>query len=267
MDLAPSETAGDGERAGTRGEAALTRRALILAGGSAALLAAGAGWAVWQRPARFDFTPHPVAGFRQIAAGPASLSRDPLVGLAGIPDPVLEDEIARLRPDPREALFYAEGPGVQVASFSDYNCPYCRVLTEKLAAMEAGSGGAMTVSWHELPLLGETSRTSARAALAARRQGAYAAFHKRLMQTRFEPNEAYLAALAESVGIDAARLIEDMASPSIGRELIRSEALGAIFAFPGTPALVVGRTVVVGAIAERRLRQLVAVEGKELAGG
>ena len=244
-----------------------TRRGLLLAGLPAILLAGAGGWVLWRRPARFEFEPHPVPGFRRIAAGPASLGGSPLVGLDGEPDPELVREVARLTEDPRDALFHAGGPGVPVASFSDYNCPYCRVLTQELAEMEARSDEAITVSWHELPLLGETSRASAKAALAARRQGAYAAFHERLMRTRFVPDAAYLAALAEDVGIDPGRLLADMASPEIDQELLRSEALARIFGFTGTPALVVGSTVVVGAIGERRLRGLVDLEAEEMARG
>jgi protein-disulfide isomerase len=160
------------------------------------------------------------------------------------------------------ALFReARGPGVRVASFSDYFCPYCRVLTQELAQREAA--GRISVAWHELPLLSEASEVAAKAALAAERQGGYAAFHARLMRARFEPTPAYLAEIARSAGLEAERLLTDMDSVAVRAQLAESAAVAARFGFIGTPALVIGRTVVVGTVSPARLDQLIAAEAEE----
>ena len=167
------------------------RRTVLL--GAGALLVAGAV-RFTGREAPLDFELDPVLpGFRHMAGGGASRAAgarfDPLVGISAPPDPAGEALRTAVRGDPCRALFGGPpAPGtVPVASFSDYNCPYCRVTTERLATIEARSGGAVDVRWHELPLLGEGSQTAARAALAAARQGAYPAMHAQLMRSRLLP--------------------------------------------------------------------------------
>ncbi|WP_091846838.1 DsbA family protein [Palleronia pelagia] len=119
------------------------------------------------------------------------------------------------------------------------------------------------ISWHELPLLGEGSDRAAKAALAARRQGAYVAFQEALWTTPFQPTRDYLLRLSDSIGIDGNRLIEDMQSEEIVGELMVSKALARTFGFIGTPAMVVGGTVIQGEITEGVLRRLVEIEREE----
>ncbi len=206
------------------------------------------------------------AGFRRIAGGDVSGASDPLAGLGGASDAT---DGAAADPEGRAlclALFGAEPAAgvVPIAYFSDYRCPYCRVLSERLAALEEERPGEVRIAWHEWPVFGPASDLAARAALAARRQDAYAAFHRRLMRTSFVPTPAYLTSLAEEIGIEADRLLDDMQSADVDRELAEARALAATFGFPGTPGLVVGRTAVVGAIGEAKLRALV---DRELADG
>jgi protein-disulfide isomerase len=190
-----------------------------------------------------------------------------LLAVPGPPDPAREAAVEAVRADPRAALFDGLAPGgvVPIASFSDYNCPFCRVLTERLAALDAARPRRVRVTWHELPLLGEASKAAARAALAAGRQGAYPAMHARLMRAGLVPTPAYLAEVAEGLGLDPARLLRDMGSAGIDAALRRSAALADVFALPGTPALVVGRTVVLGAVGERTLARLIERERDEAA--
>jgi predicted DsbA family dithiol-disulfide isomerase len=211
----------------------------------------------------FDFEPveRPV-GFRRITGGDSSSGFDLFMGLDGGPDPAMAATAERIEGRVCETLYGSETePGVvPMASFSDYNCPYCRALTIRLSNIEEASGGGVRIAWHELPLLGEASMMAAQAALAAKRQGAYVAFHKRLMRTPFGTTPEYLDVLAEDIGVDGARLRADMASEDVRRELRESGALADIFAFVGTPALVVGRTVVQGQIDDARLKRLIERE-------
>lgn len=205
-------------------------------------------------------------GFRRLAAGESSSGFDPFFGLEdSAPDHLAKAE-ARVRSDVCGALFgdLASNPDiVPVASFSDYYCPYCRVQTKKLAALEARPDSDIKINWHELPLLGASSNVAAKAALAAKRQGAYVAFHDRLMRTPFQATAEYLQALADSIGIDHRLLVEDMQSDVVAQELETSAALGRIFAFVGTPAMVIGRTVIQGQANDNTLLQVADTEKEE----
>ncbi len=244
-------------------------RRLVMSG--IALAAGGvAAWdygpAVCEGPLQVEPIDDP-AGVRKIEGGDRSTAFDPFVGLSSQEsDPNEAIAEARVRADICSALYGGETGSadvVPVASFSDYYCPYCRIQTQKLAEIENRSGGRVKVVWHELPLLGETSNLAAKAALAAKRQGAYVAFHKRLMKSAFRATPEYLRLLSEDIGIDHDRMVADMASESIQEELYDSAALAGIFAFVGTPALVIGKTVIQGQISDRRIEQLIELERTE----
>lgn len=207
----------------------------------------------------FEFTAlEEPTGFRRISGGEFSGGWDPLAGVAGATGTLaLEGE------DLCRALFGAAPLGadvVPIAYFSDYRCPYCRVLSQYLAVLEEEQHASVRIAWHEWPILGEASELAARAALAAKRQDAYAPFHERLMRTSFVPTPAYLRSISEQIGVDADRLLADMQSARIDSELNATRAVAAIFGFRGSPGLVVGRTVVLGAIGDNRLRALVERE-------
>ncbi len=212
----------------------------------------------------FDFEPiGKPAGFRKITGGGSTAGFDPFFGLDDGSDAAMQALVADVEQRVCDAL-YGDLSGVAdvvpLASFSDYNCPFCRVLTQRLAKMEAAANGRLRIAWHELPLLGEASMTAAKGALAAKRQGAYVQFHERLMRAPFQTTPEYLAVLAEDIGVNESQLIADMESEEVRRELQESSALAEIFGFIGTPALVVGRTVVQGEIGEKGLNRLIEQE-------
>lgn len=221
-------------------------------------------------PQKLDLRPlETPAGFRTFSAGESSGGFDPLFGL-GTPysaeDAARDDAAsARVSADICAALYGDFGGGEQIplASFSDYYCPYCRIQTKQLSDMEQSNPGDISITWHELPLLGEGSELAAKAALAAKRQGAYVGFHEKLMNALFLASPEYVASLAQDLGVDGAQLIADMESDSVARELENSAALGRLFRFIGTPALVIGRTVVQGQISPKLVREIVELEREE----
>ncbi len=210
-------------------------------------------------------------GFRRIAGGRISTGFAPFAGIssASAPDPLVERAARIVDDDICGALFGASKTGsdvVRMASFSDYYCPYCRVQTKRLSTIESRSGGRISVNWHELPLLGDGSQLAAKAALAARRQGAYAVFQERMMTASFQTTPAYLAAVSASLGLDYDRLEADMSSPDIDLELHVTAELARRFGFIGTPALVIGTTAVQGEIGERVTTELIKIERDEQRG-
>lgn len=214
---------------------------------------------------------HRPKGFRKFVAGETSAgSFDIFVGLESDGDANrLELEKladARVASGICNALYSGLDlkPGqVPMASFSDYYCPYCRVQTKRLGELAKKKGDDIAVAWHELPLLGENSTTAAKAALAAKRQGAYVAFHDRLMRAPFAATPGYLSQLAESIKVDEATLLADMKSKDVATELEDSAALSRVFAFIGTPALVIGRTVIQGQVSDKMIEQIIELEREE----
>ncbi|WP_340110560.1 DsbA family protein [Pikeienuella sp. HZG-20] len=202
-------------------------------------------------------------GFRRLAAGESTAGFDLFVGLEKRDVAHLADAEAEVRADFRHALYGDPATSsdiVPIAFFSDYYCAPCRIQTRTLTALEARHPDNLKIVWRELPELGEPSILAAKAALAAKRQGAYAAFHERLMKSSFQVTPGYIEMLAESIGVDHARLVSDMQSTEIARELESSAAIARILAFIGTPAIVIGHTVIQGLVDDKTLMKIVALE-------
>jgi len=145
---------------------------------------------------------------------------------------------------------------VTIVEFFDYQCPYCKrahvSLTEAVA-----KDGKIKIIYKEFPILSEESRIAAVAALAARNQGKYLPFHNALLSTRDKLTAESIFAIAKSVGLDVDKLRKDMQSPEIGRALERNMALADALNIRGTPAFIVGREIVPGAIDVDTIRELV----------
>ena len=238
----------------------MNRRVLILSGGALALVA-GFQLAprLWQ--GTFRFTPlDGLPGFRRLDGGRVStVGFDPLTGI-GQAAAVASAAVPADRAGLCAALFGDSSTGtVPVAFFSDFFCPYCRILDADLLQLKETDPRLRLVR-HQVPILGRSSVLAARAALAASLQGVEPAFNARLIRTSFQPTDTYLAALATDIGADPARLIADMDSAGVSHRLAVSRGLFRAFGFVGTPGLVVGHTAVSGEIAPVRLRALVDLE-------
>lgn len=252
-------------RARHKGSLALSTHRRSLLKGLAAC-AAGYGLLRFGLPAavslvkgEFDFSSLPRApGFRKISGGAVSGRSDPLIGLEVPPASVPIPDI------PLCDMLFSQIAGAQalpVAYFSDYNCTYCRDLTPRLLALQAE--GAISLAWHELPLLGPSSLVAARGALAAQMQDGLEDFHARLMQGRFLPTIDVMIRLAQESGLNEDQFAQDMKTPAIDTHLAVSKAAARQLGIWATPALVVGRTVVQGAIDQSRLRRLIRLETAE----
>lgn len=240
-----------------------SRRGLVL--GLLAIAGVGGGWQAWvHRPRAMTFEPiATLPGWRQtvfegVSAPSGGLSRS--TAFAGIGGGALPSETLDPSALCRTLFPRARDGKVPVAVFSDFFCPYCRTLTERLAARAAAPGSPVLVNWHELPLLGPSSVIAARAAIAADLQRAYPEFQTRLMGSTFRPTPNFLIDTATAAGLDPAKFVADMESQVVDSRLSRSRNAARTLGIYGTPALVVGRTLVIGEISDRNLDELIAAE-------
>jgi predicted DsbA family dithiol-disulfide isomerase len=216
-------------------------------------------------PRDFDFEALPgVDGFRMFSGGATSGGANPFAGLGDRPSaPALP---VALEPfSPCLALYGTrdwDPDRVPVAIFSDFYCPYCRAHEQLLVELEA-TGAPIRLVWHEMPLLGEGSQRAARAMLAARFLGREDAARRYLWQTNLRPGPTALTRMAEDLGLDPQGFQNEVESARVAGALAESLSLGARFGVYGTPATVVGRTRVIGAIRPPDLRKLIEVERSE----
>jgi len=128
---------------------------------------------------------------------------------------------------------------VTVVEFFDYNCGYCkRAVPDIQATLEKDSD--VKFVFHEMPILGPSSRTAAQYALAAHKQGKYFEYHVALMEFRGEKNDKTLEKLAKDVGLDVEKAKADANSKEIAAMIEESMTLASKIGIRGTPAFIVG---------------------------
>lgn len=132
-----------------------------------------------------------------------------------------------------------------VVEFFDYQCPYCKRVAPDVERLIAEDEGVRIV-YKEWPILGPPSVFAARAALAAREQDQYLAFHEEVMALD-EITEASVLAVASDLGLDVEQLQEDMKAPEVDAHLEQTMQLAQALGITGTPAFVIGDRVVPGA--------------------
>lgn len=145
-----------------------------------------------------------------------------------------------------------------LVKFTDYNCGYCRAAASEVQKLLAADP-ELKVIIREWPIF-DGSEAVASMALAAARQGKYAAYHQALFASG-DTSEAGLAAAARQVGLDYARLKADAASPQIAYELSRNSQYAQELGFTGTPSWIAGGRIIEGAVPAETLARAIAGGG------
>ena len=146
---------------------------------------------------------------------------------------------------------------VTIVEFNDYQCPYCKRAYQAVKSVTAADG-KVKIIYKDLPILGEPSRIAALAALASMKQGKHQPLHNALMEFNGKLDRAKILETAASVGIDVAQLEKDMEDPKLKQIIDRNMALAGALGVRGTPAFVIGKQFVPGAVDADSLKALIA---------
>lgn len=148
---------------------------------------------------------------------------------------------------------------VTVVEFFDTRCPYCKRMLPVIAEL-VRRDPRVRVELKDMPILGPASLLESRALLAAQRQGGYLKMRDAIMGPggNAPPTAESLRATAERLGLDGARLLRDMEDPAIQARLTATVALGQEIGIQGTPAMVIGQTLLAGATDVGELQAAIA---------
>jgi protein-disulfide isomerase len=153
---------------------------------------------------------------------------------------------------------------VTVLEFFDYNCGYCkRALGDVARLIEKDKQVKFILK--ELPILAKGSEETAKVALAAKMQGKYWEFHRAMLGSTGQANEASALRAAEKIGLDMTKLKKDMASPAVQKEIDDTQALAKKLGVNGTPYFLIADKIIPGAPENLldRMSKLVAEVRKE----
>ncbi|MCP5368981.1 MAG: DsbA family protein [Hyphomicrobiales bacterium] len=148
---------------------------------------------------------------------------------------------------------------VTVVEFFDYRCGYCKRVFPSLQKLMKEDGNIRYV-FKELPILGPDSVVAARAAMAVWTldKTKYMAFHTAAMESRGALTEAKVLRLAKEAGLDAEAVAKAMKDPEVDKKFLQTRHLAASLGITGTPAFVIGDTLVPGAVSIEALKQHIA---------
>ncbi len=156
--------------------------------------------------------------------------------------------------DPRDVSIGPKDAKVTIVEFFDYNCGYCKLTSGWIKQAMEKHPKDVRVVFKELPVLEnrtKTSRNAARAALAAARQGKYAALHFALMEERGLSEERVLE-IAETQGLDITKLKADMKEQSIDDMIDNAfDVAKKIPSLSGTPFFVINDDFIPGGNVEK----------------
>lgn len=136
---------------------------------------------------------------------------------------------------------------VVIAEFFDFRCPYCKSTAPMLERLVRRDRHVKIVL-KNLPILGPDSVYAAHLGYAAARIGRFTDFYKTLFaKVPAEGDRTSIDKAVRSMGLNPVALYKQSQTKAIDASLQRDFQLAATLGITGTPALVVGQKLIVGA--------------------
>lgn len=153
---------------------------------------------------------------------------------------------------------------VTVIEFLDYRCGYCKQAHDGVKALLASDPDIKFIV-KEFPILGPESTFASRAAMASLEQGAdaYLSFNDAMMRHRGDLDQHTVMRLAGEAGVDQAKLAEDIQNPQIAANIRETYGLARRLDISGTPAFIIGDTIVRGFLPYDSLKEIVEDERRQ----
>jgi protein-disulfide isomerase len=186
--------------------------------------------------------------------------RDSLISLAAREEAERKQAgLASVRNDRGDPVMGNPDGAITLYEFSDYNCGYCKRVFEPIQKMLRDNPDVRLVI-KEFPILSQSSLVAAQAAIAAEMQGKFAEYHIGMMTYRGQITNDVVMRVAQQAGLDNTQLQKDIESPETAAIIQRTREAASALSLNGTPALVIGDTIIPGAIGLDELVGLISDE-------
>lgn len=146
--------------------------------------------------------------------------------------------------DPRDIVINPTGT-ITVTEFFDYRCGYCKHAAPEIVDLVQKNPDIRLVL-KDFVIFGHDSEAAARIALGAKDQGKSLELYKALMAEK-SLDAATALRVAQGLGVDLAKAKAGGESQAVTQHLADTEALAKTLALQGTPAFIVGDTLIPGA--------------------
>jgi protein-disulfide isomerase len=174
---------------------------------------------------------------------------------------VLKDNMSFLNNSKHPQIGNPKGD-ITIVEFFDYNCGYCKHALKSVQELTEKDKN-VKVLFMEFPILSPTSTTASKWAVAANMQGKYWAFHQATLESTAPKDDANLAKIAASVGMDVEKAKKDANGKEVEAYMASVKAFGDKLNVTGTPAFIVGDQIVRGYVEYPAFQTIVDGERKK----
>ena len=146
-----------------------------------------------------------------------------------------------------------------IYEFVDYNCGYCLKFHQQvLSVLNEDQNTKLIIM--QMPILGESSITFSKIAIAASFQNKFEEVHNYLYSSDRKSKMADILGDLFLMNIDIAQLEKDMNSEEVSKLILSHEQFVNDFKFNGTPAIIIGETIIPGYIEKDKIIEILENE-------
>ena len=146
-----------------------------------------------------------------------------------------------------------------IYEFVDYNCGYCLKFHQQvLSVLNEDLNTKLVIM--QMPILGENSFTLSKIAIAASFQNKFEEVHNYLYSSERKLKMADILGDLFLMNIDIAQLEKDINSEEVAKVILSHEQFVNEFKFNGTPAIIIGETIIPGYIEKDKIIEILENE-------
>jgi len=146
-----------------------------------------------------------------------------------------------------------------IYEFVDYNCGYCLKFHQQvLSVLNEDQNTKLVIM--QMPILGESSITFSKIAIAASFQNKFEEVHNYLYSSERKSKMADILGDLFLMNINIAQLEKDMNSEEVSKVIYSHEKFVNDFKFNGTPAIIIGETIIPGYIEKDKIIEILENE-------
>tara|TARA_Y100000022_G_scaffold123761_1_gene107198 strand:- start:143 stop:1036 length:894 start_codon:yes stop_codon:yes gene_type:complete len=146
-----------------------------------------------------------------------------------------------------------------IYEFVDYNCGYCLKFHQQVLSVLNEDQNTKVVIM-QMPILGENSITFSKIAIAASFQNKFEEVHNYLYSSERKSKMADILGDLFLMNINIAQLEKDMNSEEVSKVILSHEKFVNDFKFNGTPAIIIGETIIPGYIEKDKIIEILENE-------
>ena len=146
-----------------------------------------------------------------------------------------------------------------IYEFVDYNCGYCQKFHQQVLSVLNEDLNTKSVIM-QMPILGENSITFSKMAIAASFQNKFEEVHNYLYSSERKLKMADILGDLFLMNIDIAQLKQDINSEEVAKVILSHEQFVNKFKFNGTPAIIIGETIIPGYIEKDKIIEILENE-------